>query len=593
MIGAVGRGTAVAVALAFAGCCLALLFGQAHPFSVAGRGGVAGLVAITGAVALLGSGCLITVLRPRWRSGIVLLLGGCAFLFGAVTGWEGAWPVLRTMAAALSCFALPLLAHAVVRFPGDRHADRAGTILLAIGYGAAAVVATVRLFVADPFLDPDCWSDCGRNPLAVAGSPEVAAVAGVFGSAVGGVALVVGSALAAHGARRAVGARRGAGILVALGGGLTACGAALIAVVLLLGGSDDPGVGGPRVALALVGSGSLAVAAAYTAMLVDGWLRRRRVAMIPATVSAGVRGPGLARALADALGDPELRVAYWLPESGRYVDERGDPVPDPRPVPPMSVTVLTRDGRRVAAITHAIDAVDLDRAIGPALVAALENQLLRVELDAQLTALRESRARIVERADAHRRQLERNLHDGAQQHLIAFAARLRSAAQRARDDDDPARGCLEEAVVQARCAVEDLRGLAQGIYPTVLVNEGLAGGVRALALVAPLPVEIERVADGRFDPLIEASAFDAIVTAADEAARREASHIRVAIVLEDDGRTLIVRLHDDGAGAASVRPLVADRVGALGGIVESLPSGLVVRIPVDRGATRSAPTVDL
>ena len=139
-------------------------------------------------------------------------------------------------------------------------------------------------------------------------------------------------------------------------------------------------------------------------------------------------GP-LRAALADALGDPTLALAYWLPESERFVDALGRPVT----VSGSGWTEVELHGRRIAAIAHdpaLTDEPQLVRAAGAAAALALENQRLAAELRARIEDLRASRARLVEAGDAERRRLERDLHDGAQSRLVALALKLRLAAAR-------------------------------------------------------------------------------------------------------------------------------------------------------------------
>ena len=140
-------------------------------------------------------------------------------------------------------------------------------------------------------------------------------------------------------------------------------------------------------------------------------------------------------ALAEALGDPELALAYWLPRPGRYVDADGRPVELPRPA--GAVTEIEHDGARIAAIVHdaaLLEEPELVRAAGAAAALALRNERLDAELRARYEELRASRTRLVAAGDAARRQIERDLHDGAQQHLVSLALTLRMARSSAEPD---------------------------------------------------------------------------------------------------------------------------------------------------------------
>jgi signal transduction histidine kinase len=138
------------------------------------------------------------------------------------------------------------------------------------------------------------------------------------------------------------------------------------------------------------------------------------------------------------------------------------------------VTRLTRNGRTIAAISHSGTVAGIETQIGPAIRLGLENERLQAELLAQLGELRASRARIVAAADAERRRLERNLHDGAQQRLLALSYDLRLARAGAEaDGDTPAEMTLAEAASQTQDVLEQLRDLAHGIYPAVLAEAGI------------------------------------------------------------------------------------------------------------------------
>ena len=150
--------------------------------------------------------------------------------------------------------------------------------------------------------------------------------------------------------------------------------------------------------------------------------------LIARSVSAGGGGP-LRAALADALGDPTLSLAYWLPESSRFVDALGHPVAVSGP----GWTEVELQGRRIAAIAHdpaLVEEPELVRTAGAAAALALENQRLTAELRARIEDLRASRARVVEAGDAERRRLERDLHDGAQSRLVALALKLKLVRMR-------------------------------------------------------------------------------------------------------------------------------------------------------------------
>jgi signal transduction histidine kinase len=192
--------------------------------------------------------------------------------------------------------------------------------------------------------------------------------------------------------------------------------------------------------------------------------------------------------------------------------------------------------------------------------------------------LRRSRARIVEAADAERRRLERDLHDGAQQRLVTLSLALRSARRDLGDDRAPdVARALDAASDELKAGIEELRELAQGIHPAVLTETGLAGALPGLADRSAIPTVVTSAVDRRFAPSVEAAAYfvasEALANAAKHAAASHAS-----ITAELRGGTLVLAVRDDGQGGAdpsrgSGLVGLADRVAALGGElrIESAP----------------------
>ena len=188
---------------------------------------------------------------------------------------------------------------------------------------------------------------------------------------------------------------------------------------------------------ALVFVARVAVAIALAVGLAWSVLAARRttarVARLAAELGDAPSPGSLRTALAETVGDPDLEVAYWLADSGRYVDAAGRTIELPVPGEGRMQTPIVRAGRPVALLLHdqgALDPAELEAGVGPAARLAIENERLQAEALAQLGDLRASRARIVETGDAARRRLERDLHDGAQQRLLALVYDLRLARRR-------------------------------------------------------------------------------------------------------------------------------------------------------------------
>jgi PAS domain S-box-containing protein len=197
---------------------------------------------------------------------------------------------------------------------------------------------------------------------------------------------------------------------------------------------------------------------------------------------------------------------------------------------------------------------------------------LNAELHARLEELAASRARIVTAGDVERRRLERNLHDGAQQRLVALSLSLRIALAKLESDPPAAKPVLSAASEELALALDELRELARGLHPAVLTDRGLSAAVEMLAGRAPVPVEIVEVPEERLPAPVEAAAYYLIAEALTNVAKyAQASTVRVRVAGRD-GR-LVVEVCDDGVGGADpgtgsgLRGL-ADRVEALGGTLE-------------------------
>jgi PAS domain S-box-containing protein len=182
--------------------------------------------------------------------------------------------------------------------------------------------------------------------------------------------------------------------------------------------------------------------------------------------------------------------------------------------------------------------------------------------------LRASRARIVAAADDARRRLERDLHDGAQQHLVGLALTLR-LARRKLDDTKLAAELLDEAIEDLATATGELRELARGLHPAVLTEGGLEPALVSIAKRATVPVTIEHAPEERLDPTVEITAYFVVAEALTNVARY-AEAGRAYVSVRRVGASLIVEVRDDGRGGASMdggsglRGLL-DRVSALGG----------------------------
>jgi len=297
--------------------------------------------------------------------------------------------------------------------------------------------------------------------------------------------------------------------------------------------------------------------------------------------------------LAKALDDPGLRLVYRAGGDGRWVDRDGKPAELPGPGSGQRVTKITDGDREIAAIVHDDALRDQDElveaAAGYARV-ALDNRRLYAEVESSLEEVRESRARIVASADAERRRIERDLHDGAQQRLVALRIKLELAEEAMRQDPDSGADRIHALGPEVEATLDEIRSLAHGVYPPLLADRGLTEALRAAALHAPLAATVSSDGIGRYPPAVESAVYFCCLEALQNAAKHAEGATRVSISLSD-GDALRFEVRDDGAGLAAGSPPGAgltnmrDRVTALGGDLEvasAAGAGVVVAgsIPV-------------
>jgi signal transduction histidine kinase len=275
--------------------------------------------------------------------------------------------------------------------------------------------------------------------------------------------------------------------------------------------------------------------------------------------------------LANALDDTSVELAFWLPEYGTYADLNGRPLELPLALSERAATPVDRDGKPVAVIIHDAslgEQPELLAAVGAAAGIALENARLHAELHARLAELRGSRARIVEAGHAERQRLERDLHDGAQQRLIALSLELKLLENQLSGNADATKR-LDEAQHEITLSLEELRTVARGIHPAVLTGHGLAIALEQVAARASVPVRLGVDADGRFPEQVEVAAYYVVAESLTNVAKH-AHATSASVQIGQVSRDLIVEIVDDGIGGADsergsgLRGL-ADRVEALGG----------------------------
>lgn len=336
-----------------------------------------------------------------------------------------------------------------------------------------------------------------------------------------------------------------------------------------------------------------AVPVAFLVGLLNQRVARGAVAELVVGLDATTVGH-LRASLARVLHDPSLRVALWSSAANAYEDADGRPMDVPEVNGDRGVILLERSGERLGVIVHdpaLAEDPGLINGVSAAISMAVDIERLNAAVRTQLEEVRASRMRIVEAADAERRRVERNLHDGAQQRLVALSLALRRArAQLPADAGGELEATLGSASEQLASALSELRDLARGIHPAILTEAGLGPALRSLGRESPIQVSVTVEIDEQLpDPVAVAAYFLAAEALANVAKYSAADSVAISAV-STLGR-LHMEISDDGVGGADpatgsgLRGL-ADRVAALGGLFElhSPPGGgtrLVAELPFE------------
>ena len=558
---------AVAVAIGATAEAIAARHGEFTTY--AGASAPLALLEAMATGALVTSGLLSWRGRPRVAA--LAVVAGLAWLAPDFVGWDAGPDGVRSVALLAQGVTLAAVVHLVAGAPSGRTTSSPARALVAAVYLELAVVTVGRALLRDPFQDPDCWSDCATNVLLVHADRQAASFlthADLVFVVVVGVTLPVLSV--ARWLSASAAARRAVGPVLAAGSAFVAA-QALWAARLLQAPPEDPA----RSAFANLSAArsvaliALGVAIAWTVMRAAR--ARAAVGRLIGELRDAPAALDLQGALARAVGDPGLAVAYPIGDRARYVDAHGQPVDVPPAGGARAVTSIERDGAPVALVLHdpaALGEGDLAREIGAAAQLAVDNERLQAQSHAQLADLRASRARVVETADAARRDLERDLHDGAQQRLVSLSLMLQLAADSLEPHVAAQIGAAES---ELRAATVELRELAHGIHPAALSDEGLGPAIRALADRVPLAIDALDLPTARLAPPVETAAYYLVAEVARAPTRTSAS-------LHADADTLTIELGAeavDGARLSHAR----DRIAALDGELAVDGGRVSARIP--------------
>jgi signal transduction histidine kinase len=280
--------------------------------------------------------------------------------------------------------------------------------------------------------------------------------------------------------------------------------------------------------------------------------------------------------MAAALRDPSLRIAYRRPRRSAYVDAKGEPVlevPDDQ-----AVTWIERNQRPVAAVMYDRELADYQgfvQAAGAAALIHLESAQLEADLKASTSELAASRVRLIDIAATERRRLERDLHDGVQQHLVGLRIRLALAADAVKGDPGRAEGLLAAMGTEMDDVLDEVRSLARGIYPSLLSQYGLTEALRAAGRSSTIPVEVLATRLARYPDEVEVGVYFCCLEALQNVAEHGGPGASAKVRLWQTGSLLRFEVRDSGAGFTPAQPhpgrgleTMRDRIEAVGGTLE-------------------------
>ena len=509
--------------------------------------------------------------RPDSRFGPLMVAAGFAMFVSSLQWTSAVLPY--TVGLAFDLLPPALFIHVFLAFPSGRLERRVERVVVVAAYSVGVGLQLVKMALGGV---------AGDNLLTIAAEPAAAlTVQRVQLITLSVLALTAVALLAARRRDHGRPLRRSGAVLVDFFG----LALVMIAVLLLAGAFELPAFETIRRAtFGIVGIAPVA----FLVGLLNARLARSSVGDLLVELDADPNPSELRDALARALGDPSLTLVYWLPEFESWADLDGRPVPLPEQGGVKATTLIDRDGQHLAALLHnpsLADEPELLDAVTAAAAIALENGRLHVELRARVEELKGSRQRVIDAGQHERRRLERNLHDGAQQRLIALSLDLRRLEERL-GGDPVARSRLDQARGEIALSLEELRDVARGIHPAVVSGHGLAVGLESLAAGAPVPVRLAVELNGRVDERIEVAAYYVVAESlANVSKHAQASSASVAVSRVNGD--LVVEVVDDGVGGADsergsgLRGL-ADRVEALDGRLRVwTPRGEGTRVRAD------------
>ena len=518
------------------------------------RGDLFATVHLTGVAALTYAGVVSWNRRPTSRVGPLLIVAAFTSHIAALQWFPlerqfvESWSVIE-VANWLGGLPTVVLVHAALTFPSGRFPGRLERTTM---WAAYLLILGMGWLLPTPLFRLVTWP-------------------GLVIMALAAVAIATRYLTSSPAARRVIGPVPSIVVLISI---------AALAYAATQGLEDysQPALRAAQFALAVA---SPAVGLAFAASMLRVRLAGAGVGELVVRLQRRPGAEGVAAALRTALGDPNLQVGYWMAEHGTYIDASGREISESTlPADRVVTGIPDANGEPLAVLIH--DAAlaeegELLYAVGAAAHFALENARLHAQLAMQLKEVQASRVRLVAAADAERRRVERNLHDGAQQQLVMLSLLLQEARGKAQGNPD-LEATIEAASRQLQDSLRELRELARGIHPVILTRQGLREALTVLAARAPLPVTVAAPPERYPEPVESTMYFvaaEAITNIAKHAGAEEAT-----VRLTQRGGLLVLEVTDDGVGGATVSAGgglqgLTDRVAALAGqlTVRSRPAG--------------------
>ena len=540
--------------LAAAGCTILLALTSDH----IDEPGVHAGLQVWGILGFLFAGVIAWWRRPETRLGVLMVLAGATWFLSSLSSSNIA--LLYTIGIAFDLLPAVVFLHVFLAYPSGRIERPLERAVLAAGYFTAFVLQLADMALGGSGSDNllELTSDTDAQRLLQKAQLVVLSALCIVGAGILG--------LRTRGAGHPL--RRWSALLVH---------SFVLALVMItfLFLSAVFGLASGQIQFETIRRATFFVIGLAPLAFLIGLLDARLARSAVGDLIIGLRtdpGPATLRdQLARALRDPSLALAYWLPEFATFADLDGRRVELPAPGGRRAVTRIERDGAPVAAIVHdptLEDEPELLASVTAAAGIALENARLQVELRARLEELRGSRARIVEAGDRERQRLERNLHDGAQQRLVALSLEL-SLLEGVIDDRAETKARLDRVRREIAASLAELREIARGIHPAVVSAHGLAVALEQLAALAPVPVRLTLETEDRLPEAIEVAAFYLVSESLANIGKYARASAATVAITRAAGR-IVIEVTDDGIGGADtergsgLRGL-ADRVEALDG----------------------------